>query len=178
MAKQHQKQSFRSFSSDDASLELYESVKKLAETGLRNKERLNYDELLFSLRRWWCQYYKRPYKDPLLDSYTIEELMFEYFDITESNKDPEAKVSEEVESEDRDWAAEEDEREAAEWAMRQDAEAQKEVMPATPENDTIVEEAVGLADDKWADKHEKVLVNPTADDVDSEDGDISAKFEG
>ena len=41
-----------------------------------------YDDITFFLRRWWCQYYKRPYKDPLLDQYTLEELYFEFLDIT------------------------------------------------------------------------------------------------
>lgn len=178
MEKLSKKQSFRSiaFSSDNASLDLYDSIKKLAEKGLEGKEYLTYDELLFQLRRWWCQYYKRPYKDPLLDSYTIEELLFEYFDITKSREDTEQKVSEQVEAQDRDWAEEEARREEEE-AARQ-AEAEKSQVPAEPENDTIVEEAVGLTDAQWADKHSKVLVNPTADQIDAEDGDISAKFEG
>ncbi len=181
MAKRSKKQSFGSFSSDDASLDLYQSIKKLAETGLQNKEYLNYDELLFQLRRWWCQYYKRPYKDPLLDTYTFEELLFEYFDITqEARSESGEKVSEEIEAEDRDWAEEEAARELAEEEARIAAEAAKLQVEqsAAPENDTIVEEAVGLTDDKWAEKHDKVLVNPSADDVDTEDGDISAKFEG
>ena len=41
-----------------------------------------YEDLLSFLRRWWCKYYKRPYKDPLLNEYTIEELYFEFLDLT------------------------------------------------------------------------------------------------
>jgi len=29
---------------------------------------------------WWSQTYKRPLKDPVLLSYTFEELLFEYYD--------------------------------------------------------------------------------------------------
>lgn len=28
---------------------------------------------------WWCRKYNRPLKDPLLQTYTIEELSYEYF---------------------------------------------------------------------------------------------------
>jgi hypothetical protein len=171
MADKREK-SFGSFSSDSASLELLDAIKKLAETGL-NKEYLTYDELLFKLRRWWCRYYKRPYKDPLLDTYTFEELAYEYFDLTKEDKPEEQKVSEAVEAEDRDWAEEEAAKEEAEWAAQQLAAAQPPAPP--PESDIIVEEAVGLTDDQWASKQ---LKNPTPDDVDAEDGDISASFEG
>lgn len=37
------------------------------------------DDLILSLRIWWCKYYKRPLKDPLLESYDINELLFEFF---------------------------------------------------------------------------------------------------
>lgn len=173
MADKRQKQSFGSYSSDAGSLDLYDSIKQLAESGL-DKDYLTYDELLFKLRRWWCQYYKRPYKDPLLDNYTLEELMFEYFDITHvANKKPEeTKIAEKFDTEDRDWAAEEEARELAE---------QRQAFPeeAPSESDIIVEEAVGLTDQQWADKYDApTLTNPSADQVDGEDGDISATFEG
>lgn len=169
MARQGEKESYGNYSSDAASLSQYEDIKKLAEAGL-DKEYLSYDELLFKLRRWWCQYYRRPYKDPLLDQYTLEELLFEYFDLTaDKNKPEEQKVTEQVEQEDRDWAAEEEERELAE--LEAIAEAEK---TAASGDDTIPEEETGLTDEKWADS---VLSNPSADQVDAEDGDISATFE-
>lgn len=33
---------------------------------------------LLSLMTWWCDRYNRPMKDPLLQSYSFEELMYEY----------------------------------------------------------------------------------------------------
>jgi hypothetical protein len=33
------------------------------------------------LIQWWCRHYKRPYKDPLIQTYTLEELIFEFFDV-------------------------------------------------------------------------------------------------
>lgn len=32
------------------------------------------------MQRWWCKKFNRPRKDPLLLSYTYEELMVEYFE--------------------------------------------------------------------------------------------------
>lgn len=37
-------------------------------------------EPIQALRRWWCRRYNRPYKDPLFDSYTFEELLLEYYE--------------------------------------------------------------------------------------------------
>jgi len=31
------------------------------------------------LKIWWCKYYSRPFKDPLLETYSLEELLYEYF---------------------------------------------------------------------------------------------------
>lgn len=33
-----------------------------------------------ALRRWWCRRYNRPYHDPLLETYTLEELLIEYYE--------------------------------------------------------------------------------------------------
>jgi hypothetical protein len=175
MASQSERQSYGSHSSDAASLELFDSVKQLAEGGL-DKKLLTYEELLFRLRRWWCHHYKRPYKDPLLDDYTFEELAFEYFDITaeRNTKTLEEKVSEEAETEDRAWAEEEEARELAA-AEAEEVKAAELTDIAALESDTIVEEAVSVSDEQWANK---ILENPSADDVDNEGGDISASFEG
>jgi hypothetical protein len=176
MAEKRKSQGRGIHSADAASLSLFDDLKKLAEAGL-DKEFLTYDELLFKLRRWWCQYYKRPYKDPLLDEYTFEELAFEYFDINAPRKTTDEAVAEKVEEEDRDWAEQEALREEAE-ALAAEAEIAR--AHAAPESDIIAEEASELTDNEWAEKYdkpEKTMVNPSADQVDNEDGDISASFE-
>ena len=33
------------------------------------------------LIQWWCRHYNRPYKDPLIQTYTFDELIFEFFDV-------------------------------------------------------------------------------------------------
>lgn len=35
-------------------------------------------DLVRSLRIWWCLKYNKPFKDPLLSAYTLEELFYEY----------------------------------------------------------------------------------------------------
>jgi len=181
MANESQNKSNRSrtvlgsFSSDAASLESWDDIDKLVKAAHVEKRYLSYDELLFKLKRWWSQYYKRPYKDPLLETYTFEELLYEYLDINHEENKPstEQKVSEALEKEDRDWAEEEAQREMEEEEARALEEAQVAEAVAIQENDSI-EEAEGLSDEEWA---EKTLNNPTPDDIDSEDGDISATFE-
>lgn len=44
------------------------------------KQPKNILEIQDWLKRWWCRYYKRPYKDPLLENYSLEELMLEYYE--------------------------------------------------------------------------------------------------
>lgn len=57
----------------------FDNIKRLA---LENVERevTTVGEALEFLKKWWCRYYKRPYKDPLLQEYTIEELLLEFYE--------------------------------------------------------------------------------------------------
>jgi len=75
------------------------------------------------LQSWWSKHYNRPLKDPLLEKYSIFELMYEYYDKTEremaidENIELEAdKIEEAQEAETLDWIEEEEKRdqEAAE----------------------------------------------------------------
>lgn len=76
-----------------------------------------YTALLF-LQSWWCNRYTRPLKDPILQEYTFEELMYEYYDYTvreearKNNIDKQADIiEEEKEKETLDWVAEEERKE-------------------------------------------------------------------
>ena len=78
------------------------------------------------MRSWWSKYYSRPLKDPLLESYTLEELLYEYFDIIKRKEaeEEEAKaINDKIEDEKLDatlkWA-EEDERLEAELAAQEE----------------------------------------------------------
>lgn len=175
MATERQKEgsSPREGTGNAASLSLIEHIKRLVESEyLEPKEYLTFDELLFKLRRWWCKHYNRPYKDPLLDSYTFEELFYEYWDVTYTPPRPdEAKDPQEIPQEEYDWAAEEEAKELLE------LERQQQVVPE-PENDSIVEETDVPSDDEWAAKHlaNNKLNNPSPEEV-NDGGDISASFE-
>lgn len=153
-----------------ASLDLISSIKQFVDSE-REKTSLNYDEYLFFLKRWWCNYYKRPYKDPLLDTYTFEELYFEYCDVNYINnkENTENANTDEIPQDEWDWAAEEEAKEQAEMQSQEDHK------PIT-EDDTI-DESVGLPDEEWADNYSSdTKVNPDADSV-NEGGDIFATFE-
>jgi hypothetical protein len=52
---------------------------KAKAAAMRKLEVKSMEDLIWSLRMWWCRYYKRPLKDPLLESYDINELLFEFF---------------------------------------------------------------------------------------------------
>lgn len=162
-------------SSNASSLDLLDHIKRLVEEE-QNKVQLNYDEFLFFLKRWWCQHYNRPYKDPLLDTYTFEELYFEYCDVNYVKNPPSAEdKTENIPQEEYDWAAEEEAKEVADAKAIEEIEMDK---LARKEDDTIVDESVGLPDDEWANRYlgDDVKVNPNADTVD-EGGDIFANFE-
>jgi hypothetical protein len=151
--------------SDSDSLSFIEDIKLLIERE-RNKTQLTYDEYLFRLKRWWCGHYRRPYKDPMLNEYTFEELFYEYWDIT--SKDQEATPTDEIPQEEYDWAAEEEAKELAEEALR------------NQENDKIEPEADPAGDEAWAQQYiantsENTLVNPSGDEADF-GGDIDATF--
>jgi hypothetical protein len=56
---------------------------KMKAKSIRKKEIKSVEDLIWFLKTWWCQYYKRPLKDALLDSYDLQELMLEFFLFTE-----------------------------------------------------------------------------------------------
>jgi hypothetical protein len=143
------------------SLELIDSIKQLID-GSTDKVN-SYDELLFKLKRWWCHQYNRPYKDPLLDSYTFEELYFEYYDVTgkKVEDDPMSASKTEIPEEEWDWA---------EQSEKEEAELELQKQGATKSD--IIEDSSQSTDKEWADK---VLKNPTADEVD-DGGDIVTNF--
>lgn len=80
------------------------------------------------LRSWWSKTYNRPLKDPLLDSYTLYELLYEYKDKIERVRAQEIIIEQEadkIEDAKTDdvlaWAEEEErrEKEAAEKAQKE-----------------------------------------------------------
>lgn len=93
------------------------------------------------LRSWWSKTYNRPLKDPLLETYTVYELMYEYFDKVErknaiekaieqeSDKIEEAKLDETL-----NWIEQEEKLEAEKRAATEKSkEARKEQSKAEDE---------------------------------------------
>ncbi len=74
--------------------------------------------LLLFLQAWWSKLYNRPLKDPLLLSYTIEELLYEYYDKQErelaemeAHEEGADRMEERKVQSNLDWAAEEEKKE-------------------------------------------------------------------
>jgi hypothetical protein len=77
--------------------------------------------LLF-LQSWWSRTYNRPLKDPILLSYTLEELIYEFYDRIERTE----AESEQLES-DADKIEDDKERAVLDWAEQ---EERKEIQQA------------------------------------------------
>ncbi len=91
----------------------------------------NEHQLLLFLQHWWSKTYNRPYKDPLLQSYTLEELLYEFFDRVERELAAETHVEADADriedkkvQENLDWA-EEEERKELEALRKQNEEIAK-----------------------------------------------------
>lgn len=111
---------------DIGSVSIIDSIQRIAAFNARaelNSEK----QLLLFLQSWWSRTYNRPLKDPLLQSYTTEELLYEFYDRIERSKaeteriERESdKIEENKEKENEDWA-EKMEREERETEMREEA---------------------------------------------------------
>lgn len=70
---------------------------------------------------WWSRTYNRPLKDPLLQSYTFEELIYEYYDHIERNT-----AREELQEAEADRIEEEKTTAAYDWAEQMEREEEEE----------------------------------------------------
>ena len=112
--------------SSGSDLNTLDLIKKLAAQNARAS--LDSEEhLLLFLQSWWSRTYSRPLKDPLLSSYSLEELLYEFYDRIERHKAEEerleledVKIEETKEKEVLDWAEQEEKREL-EQSMKDDA---------------------------------------------------------
>lgn len=66
---------------------------------------------------WWSNHYNRPLRDPLLLSYTLEELAYEYFNASERKKADGERIEKE-----NDKIEEAKTQEAEDWADAMEAE--------------------------------------------------------
>lgn len=115
------------------------------------------ENILLFLKSWWSRTYNRPLKDPLLQEYTVEELMYEFFDRIERAKAAEEateqesdKIEEEKEKAVLDWAEQEELRELEE--MKREGEASIKSDPTKdPENIKWMEEQMAAHKEKFGD---------------------------
>lgn len=63
------------------SVNLKEDIKRIALENVTS-DLEGRSSIIRFLHRWWCRYYKRPYKDPLLTEYEIEDLLLEFYEVT------------------------------------------------------------------------------------------------
>lgn len=71
--------------------------------------------LLLFLKSWWSRTYNKPLKDPILATYTLEELLYEFYDkveraaaADENELNEQEKIETDKEKADLDWAAQEE----------------------------------------------------------------------
>ena len=83
--------------------------------------------MLLKLQSWWSNHYNLPIKDPILQNYTLEELLYEYHDKIERSRADralEAELDEEADvsklKENLDWAEEEERKELEELRKQQE----------------------------------------------------------
>lgn len=128
-------------STNGSKLSIIEAVKAITARNAR-AELDSEEQLLLFLQSWWSRTYNRPLKDPILLSYTLEELLYEFYDRVERAKAEEerldqedVKIEEAKDKEAEDWA-ERMEREEREAEMRNDA-ANLEESQSDPTKDPV-----------------------------------------
>jgi hypothetical protein len=104
----------------DEELSIVECIKAIAAYNARADLTTEHQMTLF-LKSWWSSTYNRPLKDPLLERYTLEELLYEFYDKMERQKASEERVAENTdkieeakEKEVLDWAEQEEKKELEE----------------------------------------------------------------
>lgn len=138
--------------SETRSSSIIDAIRELAASNAR-AELDSEKQLLLFLQSWWSRTYNRPLKDPLLLSYTLEELLYEFYDRIERQKAEEerleqdsVKIEESKDKEAEDWA-ERMERMEREAEMRADAaksEAGQSDPTQDPENVKWMEEQLRI----------------------------------
>jgi hypothetical protein len=107
----------------------------------------DFDAMELSLKSWWSNTYNRPLKDPLLDSYTVYELMYEYFDkIERKNATYKAieqendKIEDSKLDETLSWIEQEEKKEAEKMAAQQAKEVKEEQPPKIDDEQWMVQQ--------------------------------------
>jgi hypothetical protein len=110
------------------------------------------EQLRLFLESWWSKTYNRPLKDPLLQTYTLEELLYEFYDKIERReaelereKEIDSASEEAKEKQDLDWAESMEKQELEEMKAKAAKEDKKRDPAKDPQNIKWMEEQVRLA---------------------------------
>lgn len=116
----------------------------------------DFNAMELSLKSWWSNTYNRPLKDPLLDSYTIYELMYEYFDkIERKNAIHKAVEQENDKIEDSklddtlNWIEQEEKREAEKKAAKKIQEVVEEQPSTVDDEQWMIQQLKGQYGDEF-----------------------------
>lgn len=85
----------------------WSEVDRLAIAHAKEDPSATIESLSRYLKKWWCIKYNRPFKDPLLDAYSLTELAYEYltFYYRMPENDPVKKaLQQSKEADDMEWA--------------------------------------------------------------------------
>jgi hypothetical protein len=122
----------------DVKLNLVESVRAIAAKNARAPLD-NEENLLLFLRSWWSKTYNKPLKDPLLNEYGLEDLLYEFYDKLERSEAEEEmhnsdndRIEEDKEKANLDWAEEQEKRELEE--LKKKVTSKQSEVPAPPVN--------------------------------------------
>lgn len=133
-------------------LSIAESIRRIAAINARANLEDEVQLKLF-LQSWWSRTYNRPLKDPLLEAYTLEELLYEFYDRVERRaaeeeriKDVEVMQEDSKNKEDLDWADKMEQEELAKIKSKAASEEEKKIEDPTkdPENVKWMEEQIKL----------------------------------
>jgi hypothetical protein len=109
-------------------LSIFEQISAIAKRDARLELGEKRNRLFLS--NWWCRYYSRPLKDPLLQEYTLEELAYEYYLINEIEKVRQERIEAEADRIELDKL-----QEADDWADMMEAEEEEEERKAQESKD-------------------------------------------
>jgi hypothetical protein len=124
---------------------LFDQIQAIAYNDARNKDSEQYSYLY--LITWFCNKYNKPRKDPILLSYSIEELAYEFFIDSEIRK-----ADKEKEELEHDKIEEAKQNEAESWADKMEREEREaeEAKKLAKENLPTPEEPIAeIPDDAW-----------------------------
>ena len=126
-------------------------------------------QLTLFLKSWWSTTYNRPLKDPVLASYSLEELLYEFYDKIERQKaaqerlaQEDVKIEEAKEKEVLDWAEEEEKKELAEMQRLADQGSQDPLKD--PENIKWMREQIVKAKEQFGNSFGEDIVENFEED--------------